>query len=61
MGYVAGYLGSVGVLVGYLGQGWYEGSWWVTDEACGMAVSEADAGGVALVYSLGGGVLMACA
>lgn len=61
VGYVVGYVGSVGVLGGKLCGGWYEGSWWVVDELCGVALGEADAGGVALVYSLGGGVLIVCA
>nr|YP_010614661.1 NADH dehydrogenase subunit 6 [Dysalotus oligoscolus]WAS35236.1 NADH dehydrogenase subunit 6 [Dysalotus oligoscolus] len=42
----------------YLGGGWYEGSWVPVDDGGELSVFRGDVGGVALMYSLGGGMLV---
>nr|YP_009343940.1 NADH dehydrogenase subunit 6 [Stolephorus commersonnii]APT41342.1 NADH dehydrogenase subunit 6 [Stolephorus commersonnii] len=59
--YVAFYLMCVGVSVGYVGTGWYEGVLPVRDIDKGMSVICDDVGGVAMMYSSGGGLLVICA
>nr|YP_009344673.1 NADH dehydrogenase subunit 6 [Chaetobranchopsis bitaeniatus]ALR68877.1 NADH dehydrogenase subunit 6 [Chaetobranchopsis bitaeniatus] len=46
------------MVVGVLGGGWYEGFWVSVDEFSEFSVFRGDVGGVALVYSVGGGVLV---
>nr|YP_009058435.1 NADH dehydrogenase subunit 6 [Howella brodiei]BAP40464.1 NADH dehydrogenase subunit 6 [Howella brodiei] len=50
----------VGVVLasGLFWAGWYEGSWMSADELGEFSVSRGDTGGVALMYSLGGGMLV---
>nr|YP_010363759.1 NADH dehydrogenase subunit 6 [Trichiurus brevis]UNZ13112.1 NADH dehydrogenase subunit 6 [Trichiurus brevis] len=49
----------LGVFLGgvYLSGGWYEASWVPVDDVLEFSVSRADAWGVGLVYSSGGGML----
>nr|YP_009001957.1 NADH dehydrogenase subunit 6 [Colistium nudipinnis]AFH09384.1 NADH dehydrogenase subunit 6 [Colistium nudipinnis] len=51
---------SVGVMLasGFLLGGWYESSWEGADESAELSVFRGDMGGVALVYSSGGGMLV---
>nr|YP_003058363.1 NADH dehydrogenase subunit 6 [Oryzias luzonensis]BAH84891.1 NADH dehydrogenase subunit 6 [Oryzias luzonensis] len=48
-------VGSVSV---FFSEGWYEGSWVTADEFGEFMLFRGDFGGVALMYSSGGGVLM---
>nr|WNH23764.1 NADH dehydrogenase subunit 6 [Nannobrachium lineatum] len=59
--YVLGYLLVVGVVGGWFWFGWYEASWGTVDELQGMAMVVADTAGVAVMYSTGGVMLVACA
>nr|YP_009049355.1 NADH dehydrogenase subunit 6 [Solea ovata]AHZ34275.1 NADH dehydrogenase subunit 6 [Solea ovata]AIE44652.1 NADH dehydrogenase subunit 6 [Solea ovata] len=49
--------GVVGASVMFWG-GWYESSWVVMDESVSFSVLRGDMGGVALMYSWGGGMLV---
>nr|QFI35636.1 NADH dehydrogenase subunit 6 [Formosania chenyiyui] len=60
VGYVVIYLLGVGVMVGVLWEGWYEGSWVVVDELKEFSVLRGDIGGVAEMYCSGGGMLVIC-
>lgn len=42
----------------FLGGGWYEVSWVPADDMGEFSVFRGDIGGVALIYSLGGGMLV---
>nr|YP_009369811.1 NADH dehydrogenase subunit 6 [Oryzias curvinotus]ARO89810.1 NADH dehydrogenase subunit 6 [Oryzias curvinotus] len=42
----------------FFSEGWYEGSWMTADEFSEFMLFRGDLGGVALMYSSGGGVLM---
>nr|BBI57035.1 NADH dehydrogenase subunit 6 [Chaenogobius annularis] len=53
-----GYLGLVLGGVGYLSSGWSEGLWFTMDEEGEFCPVRGDTGGVALLYSLGGGLLV---
>nr|BAK42145.1 NADH dehydrogenase subunit 6 [Hoplias malabaricus] len=57
LGYVAGYMLAVGVAGWKFLGGWYEGSWMVADSKEFFMV-RGDMGGVALMYSFGGGMLI---
>nr|BBG74394.1 NADH dehydrogenase subunit 6 [Astronesthes lucifer] len=59
--YVVGYLAGVTLLGGYFWSGWYEGSWVVVDEFKELGMLRGDTSGVALMYSSGGEMLVACA
>nr|YP_009471913.1 NADH dehydrogenase subunit 6 [Triphoturus mexicanus]AVI26007.1 NADH dehydrogenase subunit 6 [Triphoturus mexicanus] len=59
--YVLGYLLVVGAVAGWFWYGWYEASWGGVDELQGMAMVAADTAGVAVMYSTGGVMLVACA
>nr|WNH19746.1 NADH dehydrogenase subunit 6 [Nannobrachium bristori] len=59
--YVVGYLVVVGLVGGWFWLGWYEASWGTVDELQGMAMVVADTAGVAVMYSTGGVMLVACA
>nr|YP_001491290.1 NADH dehydrogenase subunit 6 [Diagramma picta]QSH90876.1 NADH dehydrogenase subunit 6 [Diagramma picta]BAF51814.1 NADH dehydrogenase subunit 6 [Diagramma picta]BAQ20875.1 NADH dehydrogenase subunit 6 [Diagramma picta] len=52
------YLVGVGLVSGLYWGGWYEFSWASVDELGEFSVLRADIGGVALMYSLGGGMLV---
>nr|UXB58989.1 NADH dehydrogenase subunit 6 [Percopsis transmontana] len=57
-GSVLAYLLLVGALFVGLSGGWYEGSWFLVNELKEFAVFMGDASGVAVMYSLGGGMLL---
>nr|BAM74731.1 NADH dehydrogenase subunit 6 [Diaphus luetkeni] len=59
--YVAGYLLAVGLVGGLFWYGWHEASWGTVDELQGFAMAAADTAGVAVMYSSGGPMLLACA
>nr|BAV69506.1 NADH dehydrogenase subunit 6 [Capoeta capoeta sevangi] len=59
--YVMVYLLGVGLVAGLFWGGWYEGSWVVVDGLKEFSVLRGDIGGVAVMYSSGGGMLVICA
>nr|YP_009311435.1 NADH dehydrogenase subunit 6 [Osteobrama cunma]BAV70338.1 NADH dehydrogenase subunit 6 [Osteobrama cunma] len=61
LGYVIVYLLGVGLVSGLFWGGWYEGSWVVVDGLKEFSVLRGDVSGVAMMYSLGGGMLVICA
>nr|YP_636172.1 NADH dehydrogenase subunit 6 [Campostoma anomalum]ABF74772.1 NADH dehydrogenase subunit 6 [Campostoma anomalum] len=61
MGYVFVYLVGVLVAGGLFWGGWYEGSWVVADGLKEFSMLRGDVGGVAMMYSFGGGMLVICA
>nr|YP_001096026.1 NADH dehydrogenase subunit 6 [Cyprinodon rubrofluviatilis]ABO28472.1 NADH dehydrogenase subunit 6 [Cyprinodon rubrofluviatilis]QQL03141.1 NADH dehydrogenase subunit 6 [Cyprinodon rubrofluviatilis] len=58
LGLVVGYLGGVGVAAGMVVGGWYQESWMVCDEFGEFSMLRGDIGGVAMMYSSGGGLLI---
>nr|YP_009259963.1 NADH dehydrogenase subunit 6 [Macrhybopsis storeriana]ANN13995.1 NADH dehydrogenase subunit 6 [Macrhybopsis storeriana] len=60
-GYVFVYLMGVALTAGLLWGGWYEGSWVVIDGLKEFSVLRGDVGGVAMMYSFGGTMLVICA
>nr|NP_073662.1 NADH dehydrogenase subunit 6 [Diplophos taenia]BAB20731.1 NADH dehydrogenase subunit 6 [Diplophos sp. MM-1999] len=60
LGYVGGYLAGVGAMGGWFWGGWYGGPWAV-EEYGEYGVLRADVGGVAVMYSSGGEMLVTCA
>nr|YP_009462506.1 NADH dehydrogenase subunit 6 [Lophius piscatorius]AUV64856.1 NADH dehydrogenase subunit 6 [Lophius piscatorius]QGK86591.1 NADH dehydrogenase subunit 6 [Lophius piscatorius] len=52
------YLGGVGLASSLFLGGWYESSWQSVEEFGELLVSRGDIGGVALMYSFGGGMLL---
>nr|YP_010500946.1 NADH dehydrogenase subunit 6 [Oliotius oligolepis]UXB60623.1 NADH dehydrogenase subunit 6 [Oliotius oligolepis] len=60
LGYVVVYLMGVGLAVGLLKGVWYEGSWVVVEGLKEFSSLSGDVGGVAVMYSFGGGVLVIC-
>nr|YP_010527213.1 NADH dehydrogenase subunit 6 [Alepisaurus ferox]UXR13252.1 NADH dehydrogenase subunit 6 [Alepisaurus ferox]WNH18134.1 NADH dehydrogenase subunit 6 [Alepisaurus ferox]BAR45925.1 NADH dehydrogenase subunit 6 [Alepisaurus ferox] len=61
LGYVTFYLGGVLLSAGWFGGDWYGVSWVAVDEFKEFVVLRGDVGGVALMYSFGGGMLVICA
>ncbi|YP_004300508.1 NADH dehydrogenase subunit 6 (mitochondrion) [Osmerus mordax] len=61
LGYVVSYLLVVVMTAGWVSGGWFETSWVVVDELKELSVLRGDSSGVALMFSSGGGVLVACA
>nr|YP_009029972.1 NADH dehydrogenase subunit 6 [Protosalanx hyalocranius]YP_009641730.1 NADH dehydrogenase subunit 6 [Protosalanx chinensis]ADQ12884.1 NADH dehydrogenase subunit 6 [Protosalanx chinensis]AHY86312.1 NADH dehydrogenase subunit 6 [Protosalanx hyalocranius]AJP33417.1 NADH dehydrogenase subunit 6 [Protosalanx chinensis]QBZ37843.1 NADH dehydrogenase subunit 6 [Protosalanx chinensis]QUS64024.1 NADH dehydrogenase subunit 6 [Protosalanx chinensis] len=61
LGYVVGYFLAVVVMAGWFWGGWYESSWGAVEEFKEFVVVRADSGGVALMFSFGGWVLVVCA
>nr|AFJ79048.1 NADH dehydrogenase subunit 6 [Carassius carassius] len=61
LGYVLVYLLGVSLVAGFFWGGWYEGSWVVVDGLKEFSVLRGDISGVAVMYSLGGGMLVICA
>nr|WNH38644.1 NADH dehydrogenase subunit 6 [Diaphus fulgens] len=59
--YVVGYLMAVGLAGGWFWYGWHEASWGIVDELQSFAMVAADTAGVAMMYSSGGLMLVACA
>nr|YP_010487890.1 NADH dehydrogenase subunit 6 [Bembras japonica]UWI71722.1 NADH dehydrogenase subunit 6 [Bembras japonica] len=56
--YMVMYLVGVGLASGLFYGGWYESSWVPADELGLLSVVRGDIGGVALMYSFGGGMLV---
>nr|BBG74511.1 NADH dehydrogenase subunit 6 [Benthalbella linguidens] len=61
LGYVMFYLTGVLCAAGWFWGQWYEASWVTVDEFKEFVVLRGDVGGVALMYSFGGGMLVLCA
>nr|BAV71755.1 NADH dehydrogenase subunit 6 [Acanthocobitis sp. Puma Loach] len=61
VGYVLFYLLGVSLMVGLFQNDWYEGSWVVVDNLKEFSMLRGDVGGVAMMYSSGGGMLIICA
>nr|YP_010466492.1 NADH dehydrogenase subunit 6 [Opsarius pulchellus]UVF28251.1 NADH dehydrogenase subunit 6 [Opsarius pulchellus] len=61
VGYVMAYVFGVGSVATASWGGWYEGSWVVIDGSEGSSMLRGDVGGVAVMYSSGGGMLVICA
>nr|BDT39087.1 nicotinamide adenine dinucleotide dehydrogenase 6 [Spirinchus lanceolatus] len=61
LGYVVSYLLVVVMTAGWVSGEWYETSWVVVDELKEFSMLRGDSSGVALMFSSGGGVLVACA
>nr|YP_009312384.1 NADH dehydrogenase subunit 6 [Psilorhynchus balitora]BAV71924.1 NADH dehydrogenase subunit 6 [Psilorhynchus balitora] len=61
LGYVLVYLLGAGLMVVYLWKDWFEGSWFVVEGLKEFLVVRGDTGGVAVMYSFGGGLLVICA
>uniref|UniRef100_UPI00315DD83E NADH dehydrogenase subunit 6 n=1 Tax=Macrhybopsis marconis TaxID=1046059 RepID=UPI00315DD83E len=60
MGYVLAYLVGVALMAGLFWGGWHEGSWVVIDGLKEFSVLRGDVGGVAMMYSFGGMMLVIC-
>nr|YP_913287.1 NADH dehydrogenase subunit 6 [Hemibarbus barbus]BAF41348.1 NADH dehydrogenase subunit 6 [Hemibarbus barbus] len=60
-GYVLVYLLGVVLAAGVFWGGWYEGSLVITDGLKEFSMLRGDVGGVAVMYSFGGGMLVICA
>nr|YP_003587632.1 NADH dehydrogenase subunit 6 [Oreochromis sp. 'red tilapia']ADF29543.1 NADH dehydrogenase subunit 6 [Oreochromis sp. 'red tilapia'] len=58
LGVMVAYLVGVCAAAGLFWGGWYEGAWVSADEFTEFSVFRGDVGGVALMYSAGGGVLV---
>nr|YP_010956417.1 NADH dehydrogenase subunit 6 [Hyporhamphus meeki]WMY89510.1 NADH dehydrogenase subunit 6 [Hyporhamphus meeki]WNH22009.1 NADH dehydrogenase subunit 6 [Hyporhamphus unifasciatus] len=58
LGVMVAYVLGVGVVAGVFWGGWYEGSWFSADEFGELSLFRGDTGGVALMYSMGGGMLV---
>nr|BAG69509.1 NADH dehydrogenase subunit 6 [Pseudetroplus maculatus] len=61
LGMMVAYMAGVGVMAGLCWGGWYGESWVAADEFMEFSVFRGDVGGVALMYSLGGGFLVLAA
>nr|YP_011007709.1 NADH dehydrogenase subunit 6 [Gobiobotia homalopteroidea]WAW79894.1 NADH dehydrogenase subunit 6 [Gobiobotia homalopteroidea] len=60
-GYVLIYSLGVVLTAGVFWGGWYEGSWVIIDDLKEFSMLRGDVGGVAVMYSFGGGMLVICA
>nr|YP_003359509.1 NADH dehydrogenase subunit 6 [Acheilognathus yamatsutae]ABQ01697.1 NADH dehydrogenase subunit 6 [Acheilognathus yamatsutae] len=61
MGYVLIYFVGVVLAAGLFWGGWYEGSWVLVDGLKEFSLLRGDVGGVAMMYSFGGSMLVICA
>uniref|UniRef100_A0AAU7VGB8 NADH-ubiquinone oxidoreductase chain 6 n=1 Tax=Achondrostoma asturicense TaxID=3055995 RepID=A0AAU7VGB8_9TELE len=61
IGYVSVYSTGVVVMAGLLWGDWYEGSWVIIDGLKELCMLRGDVGGVAMMYSFGGAMLVICA
>nr|QOH99714.1 NADH dehydrogenase subunit 6 [Tanakia lanceolata] len=61
LGYVLVYFVGVVLVAGAFWGSWYEGSWVVVDGLKEFSLLRGDVGGVAMMYSLGGSMLVICA
>nr|AID52446.1 NADH dehydrogenase subunit 6 [Rhynchocypris lagowskii] len=60
-GYVLVYMFGVSLTAGMFWGGWYEGSWVIVDGLKEFSMLRGDVGGVAMMYSFGGAMLVICA
>nr|BAV71781.1 NADH dehydrogenase subunit 6 [Enteromius jae] len=60
LGYVVVYLLGVILMAWFFWGGWHEGSWVAVDGLKEFSVLRGDIGGVAMMYSFGGGMLVIC-
>lgn len=60
-GYVLVYLVGVVLIAGLVWGDWYEGSWVIIDGLKEFSILRGDVGGVAVMYSFGGAMLVICA
>nr|AUT83768.1 NADH dehydrogenase subunit 6 [Siphateles bicolor mohavensis]UXB56298.1 NADH dehydrogenase subunit 6 [Siphateles bicolor thalassinus]UXB56311.1 NADH dehydrogenase subunit 6 [Siphateles bicolor thalassinus] len=60
-GYVLIYVLGVILMAGLFWGGWYEGSWVIIDGLKEFSMLRGDIGGVAMMYSSGGAMLVVCA
>nr|YP_008815558.1 NADH dehydrogenase subunit 6 [Scleropages jardinii]AGY95392.1 NADH dehydrogenase subunit 6 [Scleropages jardinii]UNI92173.1 NADH dehydrogenase subunit 6 [Scleropages jardinii]UNI92186.1 NADH dehydrogenase subunit 6 [Scleropages jardinii] len=60
LSYVLVYVLGVVCVGAYFSEGWYSGVWVVVDELKEFSSLRGDFGGVALMYSMGGWMLMVC-
>nr|YP_010501492.1 NADH dehydrogenase subunit 6 [Richardsonius egregius]UXB57338.1 NADH dehydrogenase subunit 6 [Richardsonius egregius] len=60
-GYVLVYLLGVALMAGLFWGDWHEGSWVIVDGLKEFSMLRGDVGGVAMMYSLGGAMLVICA
>nr|YP_009058282.1 NADH dehydrogenase subunit 6 [Premnas biaculeatus]AIL31564.1 NADH dehydrogenase subunit 6 [Premnas biaculeatus] len=58
LGVMLVYMSGAVMVSGYFSGGWYEGSWTSADEFGEFSLFRGDIAGVALMYSMGGGVLI---
>nr|AKQ77760.1 NADH dehydrogenase subunit 6 [Pterophyllum scalare]ALR68980.1 NADH dehydrogenase subunit 6 [Pterophyllum scalare] len=58
LGAMLAYVAGAGVVGSIFWGGWYEGSWVLVDEFSEFSVFRGDVGGVALMYSVGGVMLI---
>nr|BAV69844.1 NADH dehydrogenase subunit 6 [Gila sp. 1460] len=61
VGYVLIYVLGVVLMAGLFWGGWYEGSWVIIDGLKEFSTLRGDVGGVAMMYSSGGAMLVICA
>nr|YP_004347834.1 NADH dehydrogenase subunit 6 [Rhynchocypris percnurus]BAK14185.1 NADH dehydrogenase subunit 6 [Rhynchocypris percnurus] len=61
IGYVLVYLVGVSLMAGMFWGDWYGGSWVIIDGLKEFSMLRGDVGGVAMMYSLGGMMLVICA
>nr|YP_010585320.1 NADH dehydrogenase subunit 6 [Prototroctes maraena]UZX49248.1 NADH dehydrogenase subunit 6 [Prototroctes maraena] len=61
LGYVVVYAVAAALMAGWFAGGWFETSWVVVDEFKEFSFLRADTSGVALMFSSGGGLLVASA
>nr|NP_818824.1 NADH dehydrogenase subunit 6 [Sarcocheilichthys variegatus microoculus]YP_009348590.1 NADH dehydrogenase subunit 6 [Sarcocheilichthys biwaensis]BAC67401.1 NADH dehydrogenase subunit 6 [Sarcocheilichthys variegatus microoculus]BAW87935.1 NADH dehydrogenase subunit 6 [Sarcocheilichthys biwaensis] len=61
VGYVVVYFLGVVLMGGVFWGGWYEGSWVIIDGLKEFSMLRGDVGGVAMMYSFGGMMLVICA
>nr|YP_009311656.1 NADH dehydrogenase subunit 6 [Canthophrys gongota]BAV70611.1 NADH dehydrogenase subunit 6 [Canthophrys gongota] len=61
LGYALIYLFGVGLVASLFCEGWYGGSWVVVDGLKEFSVLRGDVGGVSVMYSWGGAMLVICA
>nr|QMS48321.1 NADH dehydrogenase subunit 6 [Barbatula toni] len=58
VGYVVVYLVGVCLVVGLFWEGWYEGSWVTIDSMKEFRMLRGDTSGVAVMYTIGGGLVI---
>nr|YP_009121670.1 NADH dehydrogenase subunit 6 [Hyporhamphus intermedius]AJG02921.1 NADH dehydrogenase subunit 6 [Hyporhamphus intermedius] len=58
LGVMVAYMLGVIAVAGLFWGGWYDGDWFSADEFGELSIFRGDIGGVALMYSMGGGLLV---